>query len=131
MKKFSHIILSVLLSMTILFVGSGINILRCAHSGHVKILTALNGKYMSGMDDMGCSMTSKCMSVTHFELSPTMTAQDVSYDFHALQPLLAVLPCLAAVWNQTTTGKAMVQPLRVVWKSPPRDYLNLIRVLLI
>jgi hypothetical protein len=131
MKKYSHIILSVLLSMTILFVGSGINIMRCAHTGTVKVLTAINNMRPSGMDDMGCSMTSKCMSVTHFELSPTMTAQTVSYDFHALQPLLAILPSLVAEWSYPSTCKAVVQPVHVVWKSPPRDYLNLIQVLLI
>ena len=123
--------MSVLLSMTILFVGSGINIMRCAHTGTVKVLTAISDKHLSGMDDMGCSMTSKCMSVTHFELSPTMTAQTVSYDFHALQPLLAILPCLVAEWSQPTTSKATVQPFHLVWKSPPRDYLNFIQILLI
>ena len=131
MKKILHILLSVLLSITILFIGSGVNFMRCAHTGTVRIMTAIGGDGMGGMDDMDCSMSSKCMSVTHIELSPTITAQSVTYDFHVLQPVLAVLPCLVAEWLQTETCKSLVQPVIVVWKSPPRAYLNLIRVLLI
>ena len=128
MKKFSHICLSLLLSMTLLFVGSGVDIMRCAHTGTVRIMTMLNN---NGMDDMSCDMNSSCMTVEHFELSPTNMAQTVSYDFHVIQPLLAILPGLVAEWLVPTENKAVAQFVPQVWKSPPRDYLNFIRVLLI
>ena len=128
MKKFSHIMLSLLLSLTLLFVGSGVNITRCAHSGTVKVMTVFSS---AAMDNMSCGMNSPCMTMEHFELSPTNVAQTVSYDFHVIQPLLAVLPSLVAEWLLPIENKAEVQYHPDVWKSPPRDYLNFIRVLLI
>jgi hypothetical protein len=128
MKKFSHIMLSLVLSMTILFIGNGVNLLRCAHTGTLKVMTVFNSV---GMDGMSCNMNADCMSLEHVELSPTNVAQTVSYDFHVFQPLLAVLPSLVAEWPVATENKAEVLFTPEVWKSPPRDYLNLIQVLLI
>ena len=128
MKKFCHIMLSLLLSITILFIGSGVTITRCAHTGTLKVMTVFNS---GGMDDMSCNMNSSCMTTEHFELSPTNMAQTVTYDFHVFQPLLAVLPSLVAEWQVTTENKVEVQFAPEVWKSPPRDYLNFIQVLLI
>ena len=128
MKKFSHICLSLLLSMTLLFIGSGITITRCAHTGTLKMMTVFNS---NSMGDMSCDMNSSCMTTEHFELSPTNMAQTVTYDFHVMQPLLAVLPSLVAEWLVPTERKAVSQFIPQVWKSPPRDYLNFIRVLLI
>lgn len=128
MKKCCHIMLSLLLSMTILFIGSGVNITRCAHTGTIKVMTVFNS---GAMGDMSCSMNSPCMSVEHVELSPTNLAQTIAYDFHVFQPLLAVLPSLVAEWQANTEHKAEVQFAPEVWKSPPRDYLNFIQVLLI
>ena len=128
MKKFSHICLSLLLSMTLLFIGSGITITRCAHTGTLKVMTVFNS---NSMGDMSCDMNSSCMTTEHFELSPTNMAQTVTYDFHVVQSLLAVLPSLVAEWLVPTEYKAVSQFVPQVWKSPPRDYLNFIRVLLI
>ena len=128
MKKFSHICLSLLLSMTLLFIGSGITITRCAHMGTLKVMTVFNS---NSMGNMSCDMNASCMTTEYFELSPTNMAQTVTYDFHVMQPLLAVLPSLVAEWLVPTEYKAVSQFVPQVWKSPPRDYLNFIRVLLI
>lgn len=120
--------LSLLLSMTILFIGSGVTITRCAQTGTLKVMTVFDS---GAMGDMNCSMNAPCMTVEHVELSPTNMAQTVNYDFHVFQPLLAVLPSLVAEWLVTTENKAEVQYAPEVWKSPPRDYLNFIQVLLI
>ena len=131
MKKCLHIFISVLLSVNVLFIGSGINIMRCAHTGTVRVMTAIGDNVMNNMGDMECTLTSSCMSMTHVELSPTVIVQQVTTDFHVLQPILAVLPCLVAEWQHPTVCRSFVQPIHVVWKSPPRDYLNFIRILLI
>ena len=55
MKKFTHIMLSLLLSLALLFIGSGVNITRCAHTGTVKMMTVFSNGAMS---DMSCSMNS-------------------------------------------------------------------------
>ena len=126
MKKCSHILLSVLLSMTILFIGGGVDIVQCSCTGMAKVVPC-------GMEveDKGCAPDEGCLTVEHVHLSPTLTAQTITYDFHVLQPLLAILPSLVAEWIQPATCKAMVQPIYVVRKIPPRDYLNFIQVLLI
>ena len=128
MKKICHIILSVLLSLMLLFIGSGINVMHCSHTGSVKVMTVLNS---GGMGDMSCGMNADCMTVEHVELSPTNMAQSVSYDFHVFQPLLAILPSLVAEWMTPVENKAAKEFVDVVWKGPPRDYLNFIQVLLI
>lgn len=128
MKKFSHICLSLLLSMTLLFVGSGITITRCAHTGTLKVMTVFSNNSMGGMS---CDMNGSCMTTEHFELSPTNMVPTVTYDFHAMQPVLATLPSLVAEWLVPTEHKAVSQFIPQVWKSPPRDYLNFIQVLLI
>ena len=128
MRKFCHIMLSLLLSMTILFIGSGVTITRCAHTGNLKVMTVFSS---GAMDDMSCGMNADCMSIEHVELSPTNMAQTVTYDFHVFQSLLAVLPSLVAEWLVTTENKVEVQFAPEVWKSPPRDYLNFLQVLLI
>ena len=126
MKKCSHILLSVLLSMMILFIGGGVDVVQCSCTGMAKVVPC-------GMEveDKGCAPDEGCLTVEHVHLSPTLTAQTITYDFHVLQPLLAILPILVAAWMQPATCKAQVQSTRVVWKSPPRDYLNFIQVLLI
>ncbi len=126
MKKCSHILLSVLLSMMILFIGAGVDVVQCSCTGMAKVVPC-----GMEMEDKGCMPDEGCLTVEHVELSPTLTAQTITYDFHVLQPLLAILPSLVAEWMQPTTCKAMVQSIRVMWKSPPRDYLNFIQVLLI
>ena len=130
MKKCMRLFFVVLLSMIILFIGSGINIMRCAHSGTVKVMTAI-GTNTIGDEDQECCMTSHCMTVTHVELSPTTAAHQVVTDFHVIQPLLAVLPNFVAEWLHPEVCKTVVQRTRAVWKSPPRAYLNFIQVLLI
>ena len=126
MKKCGHILLSVLLSMMILFIGAGVDVVQCSCTGMAKVVPC-------GMEveDNGCTPDEGCLTVEHVQLSPMLTAKTITYDFHVLQPLLAILPSLVAEWMQPTTCKAMVQSIHVVWKSPPRDYLNFIQVLLI
>ena len=126
MKKYGHILLSVLLSMIILFIGAGVDVVQCSCTGMAKVVPC-------GMEveDNGCAPDEGCLTVEHVQLSPTLTAQTITYDFHVLQPLLAILPSLVAEWMQPTTCKAIVQSIHVVWKSPPRDYLNFLQVLLI
>ena len=126
MKKCGHRLLSVLLSMMILFIGAGVDVVQCSCTGMAKVVPC-------GMEveDNGCTPDEGCLTVEHVQLSPMLTAKTITYDFHVLQPLLAILPSLVAEWMQPTTCKAMVQSIHVVWKSPPRDYLNFIQVLLI
>ena len=127
MKNVYRILLVVLLSAQIVYAGTGINIVRCAHSGAVSMVHGLGGY----ADHTGCDrQSSGCMSVEHVQLSPTQVVQSTSYDFHPVLFVLASLPCQTAVWHQPSVQLRPVV-IHKVWKSPPRDYLNLIRILLI
>ena len=126
MKRFSHILLPLLLSVTILFIGAGVDIVQCSCTGMAKVVPC-------GMEveDNGCAPDEGCLTVEHVHLSPTLTAQSITYDFHVLQPLMAILPSLVTEWILPNTCKVDVQSIYVEWKIPPSDYLNLIQVLLI
>ena len=112
--------------MTLLFIGAGVDIVRCSCTGMVKVVPC-------GMEveDKGCMPDEGCLTVEHVQLSPTDMAHAVTYDFHVVQPILAILPCLISEWLQPTTDKADYRYARVAWKYPPRDYLNFIQILLI
>ena len=126
MTRFSHILLPLLLYVTILFIGAGVDIVQCSCTGMAKVVPC-------GMEvnDKGCAPDEGCLTVEHVYLSPTLTAQSITYDFHVLQPLLAILPSLATEWILPNTCKANVRSIYVEWKIPPSDYLNFIQVLLI
>lgn len=128
MKKSCHIGISLLLSILLLFIGSGVNILHCTHTGAVRIMTLLGSEEMH---DEHCNTRSCCMTMEHVELSPTDMAHAVTYDFYVVQPVLAILPCLVSEWLQPTIHMTDYRYARVAWKYPPRDYLNFIQILLI
>ena len=123
MKKYIHILMSVLLSMTVLLMGPGFNIVRCMHSGSVRAVTCLD------KSNMGCSPTSDCMSVEHVQLSPSNAAHSIDYDFNAVQPLLAIIPTIVAEWLFCIQNKLIVRIFNLVRGGPPREYLSFIRVL--
>lgn len=128
MKMLCQVIVSALLTVAILSIGSGVNMMRCAHTGTVKMMTVMSSAHMDGM---GCGMNSSCMTMERVELSPTIITPVVNPDFHGVQPLLSMLPCFIATWFVPTGHMAVAQFVPTVWKSPPRDYLSLIQVLLI
>ena len=128
MKKSCHIGISLLLSILLLFIGSGVNILHCTHTGAVRIMSVLGSEEMH---DEHCNARSCCMTMEHVELSPTDMAHAVTYDFHVVQPVLAILPCLISEWLQPAIHKTDYRCAHVTWKYPPRDYLNIIQILLI
>ena len=91
-----------MLSMTILFIGTGVDVVQCSCTGMAKVVPC-------GMEveDKGCAPDEGCLTVEHVHLSPTLAAQTITYDFHALQPLLAILPSLVAEWAEIEFGKVV------------------------
>jgi hypothetical protein len=128
MKKCFHIGLSMLLSMLLLLIGSGVNIMHCHHTGRMKILTVLSSE---AMHDAHCNQNFCCVTMQHVELAPMETAKTVKSDFHVVQPLLTFLPSLVTGWTTLTEHKAPQRFMPQVWRGNPRAYLNFIRILLI
>lgn len=123
MKKYIHILMSVLLSMTVLLMGTGFNVVRCMHSGNVMSATCMD------KSNMGCAPTSDCMSVQHVQLSPSNAAHHTVFDFNAVQTLLAIIPGFVAEWLLCILNKTIVKVFYEVREAPPREYLNFIQVL--
>ena len=61
------------------------------------------------VEDKGCAPDEGCLTVEHVHLSPTLAAQTITYDFHALQPLLAILPSLVAEWAEIEFGRVVLE----------------------
>ena len=109
-----------------LFTCSGIDIVRCGHSGNVSL--AMHG---GGDMDMDCGMTGDCMTVEHLQLSPTDAAQNVHCDFSVVQPVLTEPLAVLSLWLRPAFEGRRIAYVRESIIQPPRSYLNLIQVLLI
>lgn len=126
MKRLSTIFTSLFLSLAILWIGSGVSLVHCSHSGQTQIM-------QMGMMDSGdngcCQPTKPCMSVTVVKLSPSVSAVSTSFDFHQL-------PVIVGDWLTTVDLRPLLSPTFLVpetvdsvWHGPPRVWLSLIRVL--
>lgn len=128
MKKVGKIGVLMLLSMIIVFIGSGINFVHCHHDGTYKMFQIMEDNH----EEDDCEPNDDCMGVQRVEISPTVTAQQTFFDFQVYQPLLVVYSELFELWQQFF---ATVEHVRqIVYhgeSSPPRAYLQLLRVLLI
>lgn len=126
MKNLVHTILTLMLSMMFLVMGSGITFKHCHCSGETSIILS----HAPGDDDQHSTKDSGCMTIQSVSLSPTTQAQSTAFDFHAFQPLVAIV-------NDWTTVSSVPQP--VVTETdiliaeghspPPRQYLQLLRTL--
>lgn len=120
-------ILLILLSVIILFVGRGVDIVHCVHDGTVRMLTCLQGE--AAHDDEEHLPPCGCLSVGHVEVSPIQVQPTVN--FQAVPPLLAVMPALVAVMQPLLDEGHERAVAYTGCQRPPRCYLRLLRVLLI
>ena len=126
MRKSTNIILSAILSLMIVWIGSGIMTVVCEHTGLVSVAHQTSKRHCNDAD------ANHCMKLQMKTLSPTDTAPT---GFHHLQPvLLSLLPQLI------TNYELLPLPVhaRVTWRMshPPlhgssRQYLRLLTSLLI
>lgn len=127
MKRLMHILLSISLSIMIIFMGSGLTIVHCNHTGKTSIVN------FSHSCKKKCKPTSKCMNITTVKCS-TMAHASVLTLEHP-QPI-SVLPWLsqpAFEFINPTLVSSSDEPVGYSYPKhkPPRDYLNMICVLLI
>lgn len=126
MRKSTNIILSAILSLMIVWIGSGIMTVVCEHTGLVSVAHQTSKRHCNDAD------ANHCMKLQMKTLSPTDTAPT---GFHHLQPvLLSLLPQLI------TNYELLPLPVhaRATWRMshPPlhgssRQYLRLLTSLLI
>ena len=126
MRKTTDILLSLLLSTMIVWIGSGIMTVVCAHTGSVSV---------AKMEDKGhCNDNDvkNCMKIEVKSLSPTDMAHN---DFYHIQPIqLSLLPQFISncqLLPLPVLTKAPERILSLLWHSPPRQYLRLLTTLII
>ena len=126
MRKSTNIILSAILSLMIVWIGSGIMTVVCEHTGLVSVAHQTSKRHCNDAD------ANHCMKLQMKTLSPTDTAPT---GFHHLQPvLLSLLPQLI------TNYELLPLPVhaRATWRmshlplhGSSRQYLRLLTSLLI
>jgi len=126
MRKTTDILLSLLLSTMIVWIGSGIITVVCAHTGNVSV---------AKMEDKGhCNDNDvkNCMKIEVKSLSPTDMAHN---DFYHIQPIqLSLLPQFVSdcqLLPLPVLTKAPERILSLPRHSPPRQYLRLLTTLII
>ena len=126
MRKSINILLSILLSILIVWIGSGIMTMVCEHTGNVSLAQQMEKKNCKNSD------AKHCMKMQIKTLSPTNTAQTVTHQFHPVQ--LSLLPQLTTsceLLPLLVQTKAPEKMLSLLWHSPPRQYLHILTMLLI
>jgi len=126
MRKSINILLSILLSILIVWIGSGIMTMVCEHTGNVSLAQQMEKKNCKNSD------AKHCMKMQIKTLSPTNTAQTVTHQFHPVQ--LSLLPQLTTSCDLLpllVQTKAPEKMLSLLWHSPPRQYLRILTMLLI
>lgn len=143
MKRITGLLTTLLLSLTIVWMGAGITLLHCAHTGAVEVATAAEDDGcapdahqekpchpMSHMAKAGdCSRMPSCMSVEVLRLSPSTVSQSVRYIFGQTAVCLPPLVPVFADLLPADAGDSRTVVAESPWHSPPRHYLTLIRVL--
>lgn len=126
MRKSINILLSILLSILIVWIGSGIMTMVCEHTGNVSLAQQMEKKNCKNSD------AKDCMKMQIKTLSPTNTVQTVTHQFHPVQ--LSLLPQLTTSCDLLpllVQTKAPEKMLSLLWHSPPRQYLHILTMLLI
>lgn len=127
MKKLLHIALTLVLTMTFIVMGSGVTFHHCSCSGKTTMTLT-----HTSQEEHNSKSTKGCMTTSSLYLSPSTQMQPTAFDFHAFQPLIAII-------NEWRHFILIPQPMRenekvlttLMLGSPPRQYLRILRVLTI
>lgn len=125
MKRKSQILVMLLVSMLIAYVGAGTLVAQCRHTGQVEAVDA-----HSSCDSCCPKPRKDCMTLTVKTLTPAVSQQQICVD----SPSLSVLPAAMVSDFSWSPEPAEIRPTVLAGAtvhSPPRCYLNFIQVLLI
>ena len=126
MKKALHIFLIIALLSSVMTIGKGVDLVQCSCSGESMMLPCGTVE-----DEDGCDPKDGCLDITHIELSPAQIVPHFSFDSFAVPQLGVAVPAWEVVLSQDAWVTSPAEPHYIVRGSPPRNYLNLIQILLI
>ena len=134
MRKSANIILSFILSLMIVWIGSGIMTVVCEHTGNVSVAHQSSKRHCNDANANHCNDAdaNHCMRLQIKTLSPTDMAPT---GFHHLQPvLLSLLPQLVTHYDLLplpVCARASWRMLHPLVHGTKRQYLRLLTTLLI
>lgn len=127
MKKLLHISFIFLLTVTLIVMGSGVTFRHCSCSGKTTMILS-----HTSQDDGNSETTKGCMKISSVSLSPTTQMQPIAFDFHAYQPLVAIINDWHTFDLMPRIEKHAHSLLPLTgYSPPPKLYLYLINVLTI
>lgn len=129
MKRLSNIIVCVWLSMLVVWLGGGIGMLRCEHSGDVEFVQLKEMAQMTAQDGGCCKTSSPCMHLKIAKLSPVTQVAGSLFCFSVPILALPVERQNVAPITCTLTSRLAALGSEEVWHGPPRLWLSIIRVL--
>lgn len=111
----------------IVMMGCGVTVVHCKHSGTTSIISL--GQHCG----KGCKPTSKCMEISVLKCSTMAQAQVQSLEHHLPVSILPWLikPLYELINFSLLTNSEALGDIGIHRHGPPREYLNLICVLLI
>ncbi len=122
MRQIINIVMSLLLSATMIWVGAGLTVLHCCLAEYTKLVTLADA-----MDEHEDSMPD-CLHANLLTLSPRLEASDADFDLQVpvfdLAPIMLIqyAELVFSVITEWLSGDYW-------WADPPREYLSLIRIL--
>ncbi len=122
MKQSANIVMSLLLSAVMIWVGAGLTVLHCCLAEYTKLVTLADA-----MDESTESMPD-CLHANFLTLSPLLEASGMDCDLQVpvfdLAPIMQIRPLefVCSVASEWLSGDYW-------WADPPREYLSLIRIL--
>lgn len=139
MKKLFHISLTFILAIVLIAMASGVTFRHCSCSGKTTMLIGHLEDNHAPFDKGGKGdakgdrpLTKGCMTFSSVSLSPTTPMHPADFDFHAFQPLVAIVNdwhLLISIPQPVESTKKLLSIDE--YSPPPRQYLHLLRVLTI
>lgn len=137
MKKAIHIFLIISLSLSIVMIGKGVNLVICEHSHTVQFFPSKTKKKQNishcsschcPEQEQDCSDQDKdCMNKIYYSLSQSEITQKYNIDF---SPIVSFMICPFAFITDKENYKKEEGYFKP-YPKPPRDYLSRITILLI
>ena len=122
MKLIERYILTFLLSLMIVFMGSGMAIVQCCHRGYMSVTAVEQAQ------GHGCAEpVRKCMKVKVVKLSQFSQASQASFEFHSFAVALPLFLMAVGFALRQMPRLLIWSRLQMAWSSPPRAQLHKLR----
>lgn len=125
------ILIALLLSWMIIYLGPGVGVLHCLHHNTIQLASQHHCTEKPAGHHDCCNSKSQCMRFSMLKLSPLNMAEKAYNDMSAHYSFVAIVGELCSCFKLPPTFNAVTIHIPDYIGTPPRNYLNFIRVLII